>query len=118
MSTWFARHALLPDGLAADVRFEVTDGRFATIDVDAEGKTASPTFSVRPPTLGCTISAGGELTPGTTPGTVTVRAGDLTNFDETTVTLTAQPTTANPNPNPPSNPNPNPPSNPNPPRRP
>ena len=42
MSTWFARHALLPDGLATDVRFEVTDGRFATIDVDAEPAGATP----------------------------------------------------------------------------
>jgi hypothetical protein len=60
----------------------------STITVDAEGQSARPTFSVRPPALGCTISRAGVLTPGTTPGTVTVRAGDSRNFDETTVTLT------------------------------
>jgi hypothetical protein len=66
------------------------------VTVDAEGKPATPTFSVRPPNLGCTITPGGVLTPGSTPGTVTVRAGDIANFDETTVTLT--PATPTPNP--------------------
>jgi Domain of unknown function (DUF4157) len=111
-----ATPASIPVAVAAPGGGAATVAVTSTIDVDAEGKTASPTFSVRPPALGCTISPGGELTPGTTPGTVTVRAGDTANFDETTVTLTAQPPTVNPNPNPPSNPNPNPP--PNPPRRP
>lgn len=72
----------------------------STITVDAEGQAATPTFSIRPPDLGCTITPGGILTPGTTPGTVTVRAGDSTNFDETTVTLTAQPAAPSPSPTP------------------
>ena len=61
------------------------------ITVDAEGQTASPTFTIRPPELGCTISSSGILTPGTTAGKVTVRAGDAANFDETTVTITPRP---------------------------
>jgi hypothetical protein len=42
------------------------------------------------------------LTIGTTPGTVTVRGGDATNFDEATVTITAPapPTPATPTPAP------------------
>ena len=65
--------------------------------LDAEGQSATPTFSVLPPDLGCTITPGGVLTPGTTAGTVTIRAGNIANFDETKVTLTPPP---NPNPNP------------------
>jgi hypothetical protein len=72
----------------------------ATITVDAEGKPATAKFSVRPPDLGCTITAAGVLTPGTTPGTVTVRAGDSVNFDETTVTITAPPKPPTPSPSP------------------
>jgi hypothetical protein len=87
----------------------------STITVAAEGQQATPTFSIRPPDLGCTITPEGVLTPGTTQGTVTIRAGDAANFDETTVTLTAPPApTPNPNPNPPTNPNPVPSPNPSP----
>jgi formiminoglutamate deiminase len=32
---WFASYALLPSGLARDVRFEIADGRFASIIADA-----------------------------------------------------------------------------------
>src|SRR5262249_1637967 len=46
----------------------------ATITVDTEGQRARPTFRIQGPALGCTISGRGVLTPGTTPGTVTVRA--------------------------------------------
>lgn len=70
-----------------------------TITVDAEGQAATPTFSINAPDLGCTISSAGVLTPGTTAGTVTVRAGDTSNFDETTVTLTAR-AAASPGPGP------------------
>lgn len=40
-SHWFADHALLPDGPATGVRFDVVDGRFAavTADSDAHGTT-------------------------------------------------------------------------------
>ena len=74
----------------------------STIAVDAEGLPATPTFSLRPPDLGCTITSGGVLTPGTTTGMVTVRAGNAANFDETNVTLTPRPATPAPsrNPNP------------------
>ena len=63
----------------------------STITVDAEGQEATPTYSIRPPDLGCMITPSGVLTPGTTAGTVTVRVGDSANFDETTVTLVAPP---------------------------
>jgi hypothetical protein len=72
----------------------------STITVGAEGQPATPTFSVLPPDLGCTITSGGVLTPGTTTGTVTIRAGDAANFDETTVTLTARPAAPTPSPTP------------------
>lgn len=44
MTVWFAPHALLPDGLAHDVRFEVSDGRFTLIRADslADGATRLP----------------------------------------------------------------------------
>ncbi|HEY5879048.1 MAG TPA: formimidoylglutamate deiminase [Nakamurella sp.] len=35
MTTWFARHALLPSGPARDVTFEVTDGSFTAITADS-----------------------------------------------------------------------------------
>jgi hypothetical protein len=74
----------------------------STITIDAEGQSATPAFSITPPDLGCTIDAAtGVLTPGTTAGTVTVRAGDSKNFDETMVTVTAPPA---PTPTPPTNP--------------
>ena len=41
MTSWFARHALLPSGLAADVRFEVSDGRFSEIRTGAEPADAT-----------------------------------------------------------------------------
>jgi formiminoglutamate deiminase len=34
-ATWFAEHALLPDGPARDVRFEIADGRFTAITPNA-----------------------------------------------------------------------------------
>ena len=61
----------------------------STITADAEGTPPTPAFSINAPDLGCTIDAAtGVLTPGTTKGTVTVQAGDGTNFDETKVTIT------------------------------
>lgn len=64
-----------------------------TITVHTEGQPATPTFSIRSPDLGCTITPGGVLTPGTTAGTVTVRAGDAANFDETDVIINPRPAT-------------------------
>lgn len=86
----------IPAAVAAAPGATAPAAKTSTIDVDAEGKSASATFSVRPPDLGCTIASSGELTPGITPGTVTVRAGDSVNFDETTVTLTPPPATPAP----------------------
>jgi len=95
-----ATPASIPVAVAAPPGGTAPTATTSTIDVDAEGRTATPQFSVRPPNLGCTISSSGELTPGKTPGTVTVRAGNSVNFDETTVTLTPQPATSTPSPNP------------------
>ncbi len=66
----------------------------STITVDAEGQAATPTFTIQSPNLGCTITRAGVLTPGTTAGIVTVRAGNRTNYDEVTVTLTPLPAPA------------------------
>ena len=97
--TVFRRCRAVPDAIPVTV--PATSGGTApapttsTITVDAEGQTATPTFIIRPPDLGCTITPNGVLTPGTTAGTVTVRAGDSTNYDETTVTLVAGPSLTN-----------------------
>ena len=63
----------------------------ATIDVDMQGATGSPAFTVQPPNLGVSVDSSGELTPGNEAGTVTIRAGDGQNYDETTVTITDPP---------------------------
>jgi formiminoglutamate deiminase len=44
MTRWFAAHALLPGGVAADVGFDVVDGRFATVTpgADPAGATRLP----------------------------------------------------------------------------
>ena len=63
----------------------------STITVDTEGQAADPTFSIRPPNLGCAITPAGELTPGATAGRVTVRVGDSANYDEATVTVVMYP---------------------------
>ncbi|UUZ49773.1 hypothetical protein LP420_06205 [Massilia sp. B-10] len=60
----------------------------STIEVDAEGQTATPVFTVRAPELGCTITSwrahagpdGGGASPSA--------PSDTANYDETTVTLT------------------------------
>lgn len=79
-----------------------------TVQVDAEGQAARPRFSIQGNALGCTINATtGVLRVGTTPGTVRVRGGGTTNFDETTVTITPTPTPT-PTPNPTPNPTPTP----------
>jgi hypothetical protein len=64
-----------------------------TISVDTQGQPATATFSISSPDLGCTITPAGVLTPGTTAGTVTVRAGDAANFDETDVVINPRPAT-------------------------
>jgi len=95
--TVFRRSRAIPDVIPVTVaapREETAAApavRTSTISVDAEGETAKTIFSIRPPNLGCTITPGGVLTPGTTAGSVTVRAGVTANYDETNVTLIAKP---------------------------
>lgn len=72
----------------------------STISVTTEGQSATPTFSFSGPDLGCTLSTTGELTPGTTAGTVTVRVGTATHYDEASVTLTPAPPPPAPTPAP------------------
>jgi formiminoglutamate deiminase len=52
--SWFATHALLPGGLAANIRFDVTDGRFTAITPGgpADGATLLPGV-VLPGTANC-----------------------------------------------------------------
>lgn len=72
-----------------------------TVQVDSEGEVATPSFSIQGAALGCTIDATtGVLTVGTTPGSVTVRGGGASNFDETTVTITPRAPAPSPNPAP------------------
>jgi uncharacterized protein DUF4157 len=64
-------------------------------------------FSIRGNARGCTIDATtGVVTVGTTPGTITVRVGDVDrtnrNFDETTVTIAAASSPSAPAPVPPA----------------
>jgi formiminoglutamate deiminase len=44
MTSWYAAYALLPDGLARNVRFDVAEGRFAAVtrDADAAGAQLLP----------------------------------------------------------------------------
>jgi len=103
-----AAPASIPVAAPAPPRGRAPAATTSTITVDAEGRSATPRFSVRPPDLGCRITSRGILTPGTTTGRVTVRAGGTANFDETTVTLTPRPATPTPSPNPNPNPAPRP----------
>jgi hypothetical protein len=93
-----AAPASIPVAMPAPSRGTAPAAATSTITVDVEGQRATPTFSVRPPVLGCRITSRGVLTPGATAGTVTVRAGNAANFDETTVTLTPRPAAPTPNP--------------------
>jgi len=51
MTAWFAPHALLPDGLAHDVRLEVSDGRFTLVRPDSLADGASRLPGVVLPSL-------------------------------------------------------------------
>jgi len=61
------------------------------VDVDGGSPTPTPSYSIPGQELDCTIDSEGMLAVGTTPGTVTVQAGDSINYDEVTVTITAAP---------------------------
>jgi Domain of unknown function (DUF4157) len=91
--TVFRRAKAVPDNIPtatpAPKGGKATAPTTSKISVDAEGTTAKPHFTVLAPDLGAHISVAGVLTPGTTAGTVTVRAGDAANFDEAKVTIAA-----------------------------
>jgi hypothetical protein len=66
------------------------------VSVDAEGAAAKPTFSIQGEKLGCSVDKDGMVKIGSTPGTITVRAGSAKNFDEVVITITAPPKPAAP----------------------
>ena len=103
-----AAPASIPVAAPPPARGRAPAATTSTITVDAEGRSATPKFSVRAPDLGCKITSRGVLTPGTTTGTATIRAGGTANFDETTVTLTPRPATPTPSPTPNPTPAPRP----------
>lgn len=60
------------------------------VSVDGEGKSATPKFSLVGDALGCSVDGSSGLVKiGDKAGTITVRAGNSTNFDEVQVTITA-----------------------------
>jgi len=61
------------------------------VSVSAEGSGASPAFSIVGPDLGCEVDFNGKVKIGSQAGTITVRAGDKTRYDEVTITITAAP---------------------------
>jgi hypothetical protein len=66
------------------------------VSVTAEGSGASPSYSFVGDALGCEVDFNGKVKIGDKAGTVTVRAGDKTNYDEVKITITAAPATAKP----------------------
>jgi hypothetical protein len=62
------------------------------VSVEATPATAKPTYSIQGATLGCDINAAtGLVRIGSTAGTITVRAGDATHYDEVQIEITAPP---------------------------
>jgi len=61
------------------------------VSVSAEGSGASPSFSIAGPDLGCEVDFNGKVKIGSQAGTITVRAGDKTRYDEVTITITPAP---------------------------
>jgi hypothetical protein len=66
------------------------------VSVDSQGVAAKPTFSIVGEKLGCSVDKDGMVKIGSTPGTITVRAGSAKNYDEVTITITAPPKPAAP----------------------
>jgi hypothetical protein len=58
------------------------------VSVTAEGAGASPSYSIVGPDLGCAVDLNGKVTIGGQAGTITVRAGDKTRYDEVKITIT------------------------------
>ena len=64
------------------------------VTVDGFGKDPKPTYSIQGEKLGCSVDGSGLVKIGSTAGTITVRAGSATNYDEVKITITAAPTPA------------------------
>ena len=63
--------------------------RKVTVTADAIPDTATLTYSIRGPRLGCTIDSNGEVSIGVRAGTITVRvAATRSNYDEVTIAIT------------------------------
>ncbi len=61
------------------------------VTVSADGSGASPSYSIVGPDLGCEVNMNGKVKIGDKAGTITVRAGDKTRYDEVKITITAAP---------------------------
>jgi hypothetical protein len=61
------------------------------VTVLAEGSGASPSYSFVGPDLGCEVDFNGKVKVGSQAGTITVRAGDKTRYDEVKITITPAP---------------------------
>jgi hypothetical protein len=61
------------------------------VTVSAEGSGASPSFSIVGADLGCEVDFNGKVKIGSQAGTITVRAGDKTRYDEVQITITPAP---------------------------
>jgi hypothetical protein len=59
--------------------------------VDVEPSGGAVKWSISGEKLGCSVDSSGKVKIGETPGTITVRAGDGTHYDEVTITITARP---------------------------
>jgi hypothetical protein len=64
------------------------------VSVSAEGSGASPSYSIVGADLGCQVDMNGKVTIGSQAGTITVRAGDKTRYDEVKITITPAPSPA------------------------
>jgi hypothetical protein len=62
-----------------------------TVSVDSEPVGAAAKFSIPGEALGCTVSSSGVVKLGSTPGTITVRAGDAKHYDEVKIEIVAPP---------------------------
>ena len=61
-----------------------------SVDVEPSGGAVKWSISSSDK-LGCSVDSTGNVKIGSAPGTITVRAGDGTHFDEVTITITAPP---------------------------
>jgi hypothetical protein len=61
------------------------------VSVSAEGSGASASYSIVGPDLGCEVNLNGKVKVGSQAGTITVRAGDKTRYDEVKITITPAP---------------------------